>query len=90
MIKALLNWGIDQGLVSDNPIKKVKKIRGPEKKTIEFLTKDEIVDLLKHSTLTFYPIFFVYLKTGLRKGELIHLEWTDIDFPRKQIRVVSR
>ena len=90
MVKALLNWGIDQGMVSENPIKKVKKIRGPEKKTIEFLTKEEIVALLDAATPTFHPIFFVYLKTGLRKGELIYLEWSDIDFPRKQIRVVNK
>jgi integrase len=90
MVKALLNWGIDQGNISDNPIKKVKKICGPATKTIEFLTKDEIITLLEASTPTYRPIIFVYLKTGLRKGELIHLEWSDIDFSRKQIRVINK
>lgn len=90
MAQAMMNWAVDQGRISDSPIKKVQKIRGPRSKTIEFLTKEEIVRLLEASTPTYRPIFFTYLKTGLRKGELIHLEWSDVDFSRGQIRVVNK
>jgi len=38
----------------------------------------------------YYPIIYTFLKTGLRKSELIYLEWSDIDFQKKQIRVVNK
>jgi len=56
MLKAMLNKMVELGAIPENPIKAVKKIRGPESKTLEFLTRDEIdvllPTLLKRKTLT--------------------------------------
>jgi integrase len=90
MVKAMLNWAVERRMIPKNPILYVKKIRGPESKTIEFLTREEMQALLQAATPTYHPIFYTYLKTGIRKAELIHLEWSDIDFTNKQIRVVNK
>ena len=90
VLKTMLNRCVELDLISDNPIRSVKKIRGPECKEIEFLSKAEIESLLGALTPAYYPIVYTYLRTGLRRNELVYLEWTDIDFEKKQIRVVNK
>jgi integrase len=90
MLKAMLNKMVELEAIPKNPIKSVKKIRGPESKTLEFLTNDEIAALFQELTPTYYPVIYTFLKTGLRKSELVYLEWGDIDFDKKQIRVVNK
>jgi integrase len=90
MLKAMLNKMVELEVIPKNPIKNVKKIRGPESKTLEFLTNEEIAAILKELTPTYYPVIYTFLKTGLRKSELVYLEWGDIDFDKKQLRVVNK
>jgi len=90
MVKAMLNKMVQLEVIPKNPVKLVSKIRGPESKTLEFLTTDEIKVLLKTIAPGYYPIIYTFLKTGLRKSELIYLEWSDIDFEKKLIRVVNK
>ena len=89
-VKKMLNKLIQLNVIPDNPIKSVSKIRGPELKPIEFLTETEIDSLLEAATPTFRPIIYTFVKTGLRRNELIHLEWSDINFKKKQIRVINK
>lgn len=89
-VKTMLNRCVELELIPDNPIRTVKKIRGPEYKEIEFLSKAEIKALLASLTSTYYPLVFTYLQTGLRRSELVFLEWTDIDFDKKLIRVINK
>ncbi len=55
----------------------------------KFLQKEEIEKLLDNSN-GLYPVLYTFLKTGLRKSELINLKWKDIDFKRKYITVESK
>lgn len=89
-IKAMMNKAVEWKIISKNPIASVKKIRGPKSKTIRFLDKDEIKQLLKYATSTMYPIIYTFIKTGMRKSELINLEWTDIDFKYKRIKAINK
>ncbi len=90
MAKAMFNKLVELEVIPDNPIKAVKKIRGPESKTLEFLTRAEIEVLLPALTPAYYPLIYTFLKTGLRKSELVYLEWSDIDLEKLQIRVVNK
>ncbi len=90
MLKAMLNKMVELGAIPENPIKSVKKIRGPESKTLEFLTREEIDLLLPALSPAYYPVIYTFLKTGLRKNELVYLEWADIDFDKMLIRVVNK
>lgn len=89
-VKTMLNRCVELGLIPDNPIRSVKKIRGPEYKEIEFLSQSEIKALLRSLTPSYHPIVYTYLRTGCRRDELVFLEWTDIDFEKKMIRVVNK
>ena len=90
MVKAMLNKMVELEVIPENPIKSVSKIRGPESKTLEFLSKEEVAALLPVLSTAYYPIIYTFLKTGLRKSELVYLEWEDIDFDKMLIRVVNK
>ncbi len=70
-----------------NPTDGVSKLKLPKKNPPRFLTQEECEKLLANSDKWLYPIFYAFLNTGLRKAELENLEWTDIDFDRKKIKV---
>jgi len=75
-----LNW------LSENPalrLKKLKESRGRDR----VLTEEEITRLLsaaKESKSPYlYCIILLSLTTGARQGELLNLDWKDIDFENK-------
>jgi len=87
ILKALFNYAIKCRCASKNPLNEVPFFRAPEKRP-PFLTKNEIRKLLA-SADSLYPILYTFLKTGLRKSELINLKWENIDFERKCILIES-
>jgi len=88
VLKAMYNLAIKSRCARENPVNKVSFYREVEKKP-KFLKKEEIELLLENSN-DLYPILYTFLKTGLRKSELINLNWEDIDFQRKCIRIESK
>ncbi len=88
VLRALYNFAIQCKCARENPVSKVDFFRGVEKKP-RFLQKEEIKELLDNSN-GLYPVLYTFLKTGLRKSELINLKWKDIDFKRKYITIESK
>ncbi len=50
-------------------------------------TEQEVQRLLDNSPAVYKPIWFVFLMTGLRHGELAELRWGDVDLNRAEIHV---
>ncbi len=89
-VKTMLNRAVQLGIMPTNPIAAVKKIKGPSWKPIQFLTKEQVSALLENCSPTYRPIFYTYLNTGMRRDELVNLEWSDIDWQNKQIRIINK
>ena len=72
--------------VYENPVKDVKKFK-VDAEEMDFLQPSEIVLLLKHASEPFKTLFRTAIFTGMRKGELLALQWGDIDWNRNLILV---
>lgn len=75
------------GYCKENPTDGVKSLKITNGITPRFLTDDECKKLLESCNEWEYPIFFAFLNTGMRKGELLNLEWNDVDFDRRKIKI---
>ncbi|MBN2132519.1 MAG: tyrosine-type recombinase/integrase [Sedimentisphaerales bacterium] len=58
-----------------------------DSKKIRALTEEEATGLVEDGSGWFRPVSLTALHTGLREGELINLEWDDVDFKEEIVRV---
>jgi len=93
----LLDMALETGVININPARKIKRLRDTRERKPRALTSEEIERLLqvaKAERRLFkglaYPIILTYLYTGMRREELLYLEWEDVDFERRQIRIQAK
>ncbi len=85
--RAALEKAVAEKLILRNPAIGCKL---PSKKSseVEILTPEEMQKLLYQAQIDgFYEMFTLDLATGLRRGELIGLQWKDIDFEKGTLSV---
>ena len=93
LMSTLLTFAVTRGLRLDNPAKGIKK--PPVRKLERFLSAEEISRLATalnaetHTTGNPYPSAAInlLLLTGARKGEIFGLQWQNVDFVRKCLRL---
>jgi integrase len=92
-LTAVLNSAIEDGIISENPAKRLTKFYKSAPvmhEEIQPLTHEE-VPLFLETTLQhspeYYPLFLCAIHTGLRSGELTGLQWGDIDWSGKFLTV---
>lgn len=88
-IKAALNRAVALGYLPRNPCREVKKLKMPRKQ-VRFLSSDEVRKLLEVGNGRMGPIIETLLYTGLRRDELAHLAWADVDLQRRVIAVQAK
>ena len=88
-IKAALNRAVALGYLSRNPCREVKKLKAPRKQ-VRFLSKEEAKKLLDAGNGRMGPIVETLLYTGLRRDELTHLTWADVDLQRRIVAVQAK
>lgn len=88
-LKAALNRAVALGYLPRNPFREVKKLKTPRKQ-VRFLSKDEVQKLLEVGNGRMGPIIEALLYTGLRRDELTHLAWADVDLQRQVVTVQAK
>lgn len=87
----VLKYAFKIGLIDSNPFDRVIKPKKPTKKKKDnFYTKDELETFLngaRDAGIMKYALFRLLAFSGMRIGELIALEWSDIDFFRKTVSI---
>jgi integrase len=80
-IGALLNWLKQTDRINVNPLERVGKVDGRGRRTFvrRAFTDDELKRLIQVSGPRGI-VYTVAAKTGLRHGELLKLQWGDLDF----------
>jgi integrase len=92
-IRVLYSQAIDDKVVTENPASGLGKFYRQAKKRhgeINPLTEEESL-LFLEKTLEYerkhYPLFLCALHSGMRSGELVGVQWTDIDWNGKFLEV---
>jgi len=86
LLKGILKHAKKWGYLTVNPAEDIEHVR-VEKKEMAFLKPDEIVKLLYASPEPYRTLFLTAVLTGMRRGELLGLQWSDIDWYHNVIRV---
>jgi integrase len=92
-LKEAYNHAIDDGIATLNPVAcmgRLVAIRESGSSHIDPLTAKEVKALLKtaqEKMPSLYPLLLCAVRSGLRQGELIGLQWGDLDFHGRFIEV---
>lgn len=89
VLSNIFKLAVKEQLIASNPVSLMDTIKFNQKE-IQALTVDEIHKLLataKDYSPFYYWLIRLALETGLRKGELLALNWSDIDFEKDTITV---
>jgi len=85
-LKAVYYQAMEDGVVTTNPAARLRRIfkrKKDRRAGIAPLEREEVQHLLNTVNEKFpqvYPLILCAVRTGLRQGELIGLQWGDIDF----------
>ncbi len=89
VMKMILKRAIAWGYLSKNPAEYIEKPR-KETKEMDFLNIEELrqfTETAKQTDPDYYPLFLTACLTGMRRGELLALKWSDINWAISQIHV---
>ena len=87
MIGSAYNLAMEQKLVTRNPTQgcALPKVEHKEMKT---LTADQLSTFFQEARDSgVFALYYIDLTTGLRRGELLGLKWSDIDLEKGDLRV---
>jgi integrase len=86
LIKTIFKYARRWGYIRVSPTEDVDKYR-VEHEEMDFLRPDEIALLLRHCQEPFKTLVLTAVLTGMRKAELLGLQWGDIDWNSNTIFV---
>lgn len=88
-LRKIFNVAIDWGHAIKNPLRKVKFFSEKENLRERVLSEDEERMLFEACSPHLLPILKVALYTGMRKGEIFNLRWDNVDFEKREIKIVE-
>ena len=95
LTQQVFDYAIKMDILTDNPMRKVKLPKKKEKvnEGNKFYNSDELKlffdCVIDYGNMKFLAFFRLLAFTGMRKGEALALEWTDIDFEKKIVHITK-
>jgi len=87
-INKALDQAVKEKLLTDNVCKAVELPKKQEEKKLHTWTIKQVNKFLKVAKdYKYYPLLFLALNTGMRRGELLGLQWKDIDMDKKRLEI---
>lgn len=89
LISSMLNTAVEWQLISSNPCDRVKppKLEHNEAKYLDEVQAAELIKCLIDEPLQYKTIIMLLLYSGMRRGELCGLDWSDIDFKNNLVNI---
>ena len=90
IVSTFFTWLENEDYISKSPCRRIHKVRTG--KVVKEVYSDEVIELLKQSTTNLRDLSIIELliSTGIRVGELVKLNISDIDFENKECIVVGK
>ena len=88
VLRHILYWAVDEGLLLTNPLSRLRLVRERRVKR-SVLSLAEEVSLLDVAPEHLGRMIVAALYAGLRRGEVLHQRWEDIDFERRVLSVTK-
>jgi site-specific recombinase XerD len=89
-IRSAFNRAITMGVLSSNPCRTVEQYRNPHQDPA-VLSVEQVQSVIgAEENCTFKVLWMMLYLTAARRGEILYLEWADIDFDRKTIRLRNK
>lgn len=85
-IKRFLNVAKQLNYIKNNPAIGIKEVSEAQKPP-SYYTEDEIIFMLENARGRLKAMIVLLLQTGMRKGEINNLEWSDIDLENKTVSI---
>jgi integrase len=79
-LRTYFRWAIARNYLFINPMATVERLRIPKQALPKFLTAEQLKKLFSLCDVGERRLFMAILLTGMRKGEVVHLTWEDINF----------
>jgi integrase len=84
----ILKYAVRKKLCEYNPIREIEKPKVTRKRQVDFLKPPEIRALVENAkNQKFKTLFTLAVMSGMRRGEVLGLKWTDIDWFNCQVHV---
>ncbi len=89
LISDVFGYAVKMGVVSENPCSKVTIPKGEvkEKQIYPPAEVERFLTLLNNEPLKYRTFFYLMIYSGFRRGEMLGLEWKDVDFENNIISV---
>jgi len=97
VLKAILTLALDEGLIFTNPAKNKRVVKAPtskqiraQLKEIETLSVQELEAFLEFNQAEeddLNPMYRLIAYTGIRRGEAVAIQWSDINFAKKTLSI---
>jgi len=86
VLSKILSMAVEADLIDANPCFRIRKFK-PNNRRLRILSDEKEVELLTslEGNDLIRSIVIVALNTGLRRGEIFSLKWTDVDFQRGRL-----
>ncbi len=95
-LKAALSKAVEWETLSTHPLASIKPIKTDSRGKVRFLSADEEKRLRKvlnekggRRPKLMKPLILLAMNTGMRRGELFHLTWQNVNYNTKTITVVG-
>jgi integrase len=88
VLRGMLNKAIAWGKLKNNPMKSVQFYKEPQGR-LRFLEREEIITLLDNCEERIKPIVTLAIFTGMRRGEILGLKWSEVDYRRSIITLLD-
>lgn len=88
-ISTIIDYAIKMDMLTDNPCRRVTVPKGSKKdrRILTIEQTEEFIRLLNEAPQKYRVFFMLDIYSGMRRGELLGLEWKDIDFDEGIIRI---